>query len=52
MAVMKPFDASGADELAVVDSDRRVLGILSEAHVRRRYAEALEEAQRELFREW
>jgi hypothetical protein len=27
--VMKRFDASGADELAVLDAERRVLGILS-----------------------
>jgi CIC family chloride channel protein len=50
-AVMKRFDASGADELAVLDGDRRVLGILSESYVRRRYAEELEKAQRELFGE-
>ncbi len=50
-SVMKRFDASGADELAVLDSDRLVLGILSESHVRRRYAEELEKAQRELFGE-
>ena len=50
-AVMKRFDASGADELAVLDADRRVLGLLSETFVRRRYAEELEKAQRDLFGE-
>lgn len=49
--VMRRFDASNADELAVLDNDRRVLGILSETFVRRRYAEELEKAQRELFGE-
>jgi CIC family chloride channel protein len=51
MTVMQRFDASGADELAVLDHERRVLGILSESYVRRRYAEELEKAQRELFGE-
>ncbi len=49
--VMRRFDASGADELAVLDEDRMVLGILSESFVRRRYAEELEKSQRELFGE-
>jgi len=49
--IMQRFDASGADELAVLDADRHVLGILSESFVRRRYAEELEKAQRELFGE-
>ncbi|WP_235525647.1 chloride channel protein [Sphingomonas sp. Leaf34] len=49
--VMRRFDASGADELAVLDDARAVLGILSESFVRRRYAEELEKAQRELFGE-
>ncbi len=49
--IMRRFDASGADELAVLDDDRQVLGILSESFVRRRYAEELEKAQRDLFGE-
>lgn len=49
--IMRRFDASGADELAVLDDDRRVLGIVSESFVRRRYAEELEKAQRDLFGE-
>lgn len=48
---MTRFDASGADELAVLDGDRRVLGIPSESYVRRRYAQELEKSQRELFGE-
>lgn len=49
--VMKVFDATESEQLAVVDSDCRVLGILSEAFVRRRYAEELEKAQRDIFGE-
>ncbi|MDH7975854.1 chloride channel protein [Sphingomonas sp. AR_OL41] len=49
--VMKAFDRTGSDELAVVAGDRHVLGILSETYVRRRYAEELEKAQRDLFGE-
>lgn len=48
---MQTFDASGADELAVVDADGSVLGTLSEVYVRRRYATELERSQRELFGE-
>ena len=51
LAVMKRFDASGADELAVLDGERRVLGLLSEAYVRRRYGEELDKSQRNLFGE-
>ncbi|MGY2736170.1 CIC family chloride channel protein [Sphingomonas sp. UYP23] len=49
--VMRRFDASGADELAVLDDTRAVLGIVSESFVRRRYAEELEKTQRDLFGE-
>jgi CIC family chloride channel protein len=48
---MTTFDTEGADELAVVGSDGAVLGILSESYARRRYAEELDKAQRELFGE-
>ncbi|MGR6330628.1 chloride channel protein [Sphingomonas sp. XXL09] len=51
VAVMARFDAAQRDELAVIDGQAQVLGILTEAHVRRRYAEELEKAQRELFGE-
>jgi CIC family chloride channel protein len=50
-AVMARFDADQVDELAVVDPDGRVLGVLSERFARKRYAEELEKAQRELFGE-
>lgn len=49
--VMAAFDAAGADEMAVVTGDGRVLGVLSEPYVRRRYAEELDKAQRALFGE-
>ncbi|MHC9419382.1 chloride channel protein [Sphingomonas citri] len=50
-AVMACFDAAQREELAVVDEGGRVLGLLTEAHVRRRYGEELEKSQRELFGE-
>ncbi|MFD1950281.1 chloride channel protein [Sphingomonas arantia] len=50
-AVMAQFDATHTDELAVVSDDGHVLGLLSESYVRRRYADELEKAQRELFGE-
>jgi len=45
--VMSAFDATEADELAVVDPERRVIGLVSEAHVTRRYAEELEKVRRD-----
>jgi len=50
-AVMRAFDAAQTDELAVVDADRRLLGLLTEAFVRRRYAEELEQKHREMLGE-
>jgi CIC family chloride channel protein len=49
--VMQAFDEAQTDELAIVDDRSQVLGILTEAYVRRRYAEELEKAQREMFGE-
>ncbi len=46
--IMRAFDASAGDELAVLDPSRRPVGILSEAHATRRYAEELEMARRDL----
>ena len=46
--IMGAFDASAADELAVLDPHARPLGVLSEAHATRRYAEELEVARRDL----
>lgn len=47
------FDRAEAEALAVVDSylDRRVVGLLSEAYVLRRYATALERRRQELVGE-
>ncbi|WP_294046292.1 chloride channel protein [Sphingomonas sp.] len=49
--VMETFDSVQADELAVVGPDGAVIGTLSEKFVRKRYAEELEKAQRDLFGE-
>ncbi|MCB8839626.1 chloride channel protein [Aurantimonas sp. VKM B-3413] len=49
--VMAVFDAATADELAVVSADSKVLGLLSETYVRKRYAEEIEKNQRDLFGE-
>jgi len=46
--IMSHFDDTEADELAVLNPDRQVLGLLSEAHATRRYAEELEKARRDL----
>ncbi len=51
VAVMERFDRTQADELAVVASDGQVLGVVSEAFVRKRYAEELDKRQRELMGE-
>ncbi|MBV9840544.1 MAG: chloride channel protein [Sphingomonadaceae bacterium] len=49
--IMALLDTAETDELAVLGPAREVLGILSESFVRRRYAEELEKAQRDLFGE-
>lgn len=49
--VMHIFEASEADELAVVDGDGHVLGLLSEAYVTRRYASELERQHLDLYGE-
>lgn len=49
--VMKIFDASEADDLAVLDDEGQVLGTLSERFVHRRYTDEVEKAQRDLFGE-
>ncbi|MGN6155873.1 MAG: chloride channel protein, partial [Sphingomicrobium sp.] len=51
VTAMKIFDASEADDLAVVDRNGKVLGTLSERFVYRRYTDEIEKAQRELFGE-
>jgi CIC family chloride channel protein len=49
--IMQVFDRLGIDDLAVVTAEGLVLGLLTEAHVRKRYADELERSQRELFGE-
>jgi CIC family chloride channel protein len=45
------FDHAEAEELAVVDSQRHVVGLLTEAYVLRRYAEESERRRREVLGE-
>jgi chloride channel protein, CIC family len=47
------FDRAEAEALAVVDSymDRRVIGLLTEAYVLRRYSAALERRRQEMLGE-
>ncbi|MBO9603699.1 MAG: chloride channel protein [Novosphingobium sp.] len=49
--MLRRFDRLAADEMAVVDADGCVLGIVTEKHARRRYFEEVETAQREMFGE-
>lgn len=49
--VLQAFDRAAVDEMAVVDPQGRVLGVVTEKYARRRYFEALETAQREIFGE-
>lgn len=51
VAVMQRFDQTQSDEMAVVDAQGQVLGVLSESFVRKRYAEELDKRQRELMGE-
>jgi CIC family chloride channel protein len=50
-AIMAAFDQSEAPYLAVIDGNGTLLGTLSERFVRRRYAEEIEKAQKEVFGE-
>jgi CIC family chloride channel protein len=47
------FDVAKAEELAVVDSrqTRRVIGLLTEQHLLRRYTEELDKSRRDLMGE-
>jgi CIC family chloride channel protein len=47
--ILDHFEQHGADDLAVIDKDGRVLGVLTEKYVNRRYIEESEKAQHELF---
>lgn len=51
VTAMRQFDLTQSDELAVVDEHGKVLGVLSESFVRKRYAEELDKRQRELMGE-
>ncbi|MGI9170612.1 MAG: chloride channel protein, partial [Caulobacteraceae bacterium] len=46
--IMRVFDTTESDELAVLGDEGEVLGVLSEAYATRRYAEELEKARRDL----
>jgi CIC family chloride channel protein len=48
---MQTFDRTQTEELAVLDEDGRVLGLLAELYVSRRYAKELENVQQGLFGE-
>jgi len=50
-AVMQVFDTTETEELAVVDAQGQVLGLVAEAYVTRRYANELERQQMELYGE-
>lgn len=50
-AMLKMFDANAADELAVVDTAGKVVGVVTEKHARRRHFEEIEASQRALFGE-
>lgn len=49
--VMEMFDAAQSEELAVVDPEGAVLGVLAEVYVSRRYAKELERVQEGVFGE-
>jgi len=49
--VMQTFDASQSEELAVVDPEGAVLGVLAEVYVSKRYAKELERVQESVFGE-
>ncbi|MEL4890540.1 chloride channel protein [Xanthomonas protegens] len=51
VTAMRQFDLTQSDELAVVDDQGKVVGVLSESFVRKRYAEELDKRQRELMGE-
>ena len=50
-AIQRVFEHFGVDDLAVVSEDHKLMGILTEKYVTRRYAEELEQSQREFFGE-
>lgn len=46
--IMAAFDRSEADELAVLDEQKGLMGLVTEAYAIRRYAEELEKSRRDL----
>lgn len=50
-AILRTFERESVDELAVVDGERRVLGIVTEKYASRRYFEGIELSQRKIFGE-
>lgn len=50
-AIQRVFEHFSVDDLAVVSEDHKLMGLLTEKYVTRRYAEALEQSQREFFGE-
>jgi CIC family chloride channel protein len=50
-AVMRAFEVAEADDLAVVDEEGRVVGLIGEAYVTRRYATELERQHLDLYGE-
>lgn len=51
IAILNAFEQMQTEDLAVVGPDGRILGVLSENHVRRRYIEEAEKAQTHIFGE-
>jgi CIC family chloride channel protein len=51
VAIMRRFDESEADDLAVVGLDGQIMGMLTEKYVRKRYGDEMDRAQRELYGE-
>ncbi|THD74315.1 MAG: chloride channel protein [Phenylobacterium sp.] len=50
-AVLRAFEVAEADDLAVVDEEGRVLGLVGEAYATRRYATELERQQMDMYGE-
>lgn len=50
-AILDRFDQSGADDLAVVEDDGKIVGMLTEKYARKRYADEIDRSQRDLYGE-
>jgi CIC family chloride channel protein len=51
LAILQTFDREAVDELAVVDGDGAVVGVVTEKYARRRYFDWIELSQKEVFGE-